>query len=67
MFNKHKYDFEGRCEECGRGLDLILTRIPSNSLRLEPAECPEHKDKAMILWPQRDDIKEILPEKVLNA
>ena len=56
MKTKHKYDFEGKCEECGKELDLVLTRISSNSLQLESVECPEHKNKAMILWPLRDDI-----------
>lgn len=55
---KHEYDFEGRCEECGSGLNLILTRISSNSVQLTSTECSEHKGKTMILWPQRDDIEE---------
>ncbi len=55
---KHEWDFEGRCEECGKNLNLILTRISSNSVQLESAECPKHKGKTMILWPQRDDVVE---------
>ncbi len=53
---KHEYDFEGRCEECGKNLNLTLKRISKNSVKLESVECSKHKGKTMILWPQRDDI-----------
>ena len=55
---KHEFDFEGRCESCGKNLNLILTRISSHSVHLKSVECPEHSGKTMILWPQRKDIIE---------
>ena len=60
LFGRHArdrtYDFEGRCEECGRPLDLMLECLSSRKVSLEAVRCPDHPDGAMVLWPQRDDI-----------
>ena len=53
---KHEFDFEGRCDICGRNLNLHLKLESKDSLSLKSAECPEHLGNAAILWPQRDDI-----------
>ena len=53
-----KYDFEGRCQVCGKRLNLILKRLPERGCQLNVVECTEHPGKSHILWPQRDDIKE---------
>jgi len=46
------WDFEGRCSECGKPLDMYLTVFPPKTVLLEAAECPHHPGNAMILWPQ---------------
>ena len=51
-------DFKGRCEVCGKWLDIILKRFTDRVVELKAVECPEHPGKSHILWPQRDDIIE---------
>ena len=44
-----EYDFEARCEKCGKTVELIV----------HAGSCSEHGAKyTHILWPQRKDIVE---------
>ena len=52
------YDFEGRCSQCAKPLNLYLRRLSDLELTLRTEECPNHPGSAVILWPQRDDIIE---------
>ena len=55
-----KYDFEGRCLECGKSVNLLIKRLSSktNCIKLTADECSDHPGKSHVLWPQRSDIKE---------
>jgi len=50
------WDFEGRCSECAKPLNMIVRRLSHRKISLEAVLCEDHPDGAMILWPQRDDI-----------
>jgi len=55
-----KFDFEGRCEECGERVNILIDRLSTNSMKLTADECLDHPGKTEILWLQRDDINEQL-------
>ena len=48
-----EWDFEARCIECGKQLDMVLT-VSSQYLVLLRINkvCEEHPKKSVILWPQ---------------
>lgn len=50
------WDFEGRCEECGRPLKLYMNVETRQKIILEVENCADHLGKAVILWPQREDV-----------
>lgn len=56
-------DIEGRCENCGSRLDLYLVVMSNSEIKLKVKKCEKHRkcreEDAMILWPQRDDIKRV--------
>lgn len=57
---KGVYDFEGRCEICGKSLNISLKAINRFSVVLTVDKCPVHPDDAMILWPaDRKDIRRV--------
>lgn len=56
--SKQEWDFEGRCSECGKKVNILINRISPDSmvLKADACECLGHEGKSHILWPQRDDI-----------
>ena len=49
-------DIEGRCECCGIRLNLLITVVSSNEIRILAVPCKDHPKDVMILWPKRKDI-----------
>ncbi len=54
------WDFEGRCEECAKRLPITVVVRSKRSVTITTDKCPLHPEGAMILWPQRGDIKEVI-------
>lgn len=51
------WDFEGRCVQCSKNLNLVLTVIKTDEVKLNVQKCSEHPEDSLILWPtDRDDI-----------
>ena len=51
-----EWDFEGRCVECHKPLDIFITVESQYKVILEIAPCETHPNESYILWPQRKDI-----------
>jgi len=55
--NDRTWDFEGRCVECHKNLNLVLTVINTDEIKINVQKCSEHPKDSLILWPaDRDDI-----------
>ncbi|MFA5056840.1 MAG: hypothetical protein WC485_01890 [Opitutaceae bacterium] len=63
-------DIEGKCENCGSRLDLYLVVLSNSEIKIKVKKCEKYpacsEKDAMILWPQRDDIKRINDDDYLE-